>query len=405
MKDWLITVGGALFALVALAAVLVGDSAPSPTRPTSAEPGPNGYLALYDWLGTSGVAVSSHRQRLAGLATIRSEGGDLFITTMPHQARMHDDEVDALRSWVAAGNTLLVLAALNDTPDWALGADPTWSLFEPLRALTGLTFETVRDEDGDAVRIGFPGQETSVKLQAVDAHPLAVGIDDLDGVTDYPTSAWQVKSAGEEPRLRLAATEAGTDAIWQIRHGRGRIFLVALGSLLTNRVIGRADNRVFVANLVGRHLAPSGTVIFDDMHQGLSALYDPTAFFSDRRLYVSLAFVIGLWFVYIAGTWNRLAPVRETAGQPGQQDFVCAVGGFLARKLDPVDAGRLAFASWFAAVEGRPVAFEEPPWRRLDANPTLDKALLAELKADHARLRAGGKVDLKQLHNRIRRTR
>ncbi len=405
MRDWFITAAGALLALVALAAILLADHKQPATRPTSVEPGPNGYLALRDWLHAGGVATASHRQRLASLATTHPENGDLFITTMPHQAWMHYHEFETLRSWVSAGNTLLVLAALNDTPDWSMGIDKTASLLEHLQTLTGMAFEMATDADGNEIRTGFPARETIVKLGAIDAHPLAVAIDVLEGVTDSPSSTWQATSAGDQPRLRLAVAEAGTDAIWQIPHGRGRIFVVALGSLLTNRVIGRADNRVFIANLVRHHLAPGGTVIFDDMHQGLSSLYDPSAFFSDPRLYASLAFVIGLWFVYIVGTWNRLAPARQENGQPRQQDFIRAVGGFLARKLNPVDAGRLAFASWFAAFEGRSVAFEEPPWRRLDANPALDKALLAELKADHARLLAGRKVNLKQLHNRIRRIR
>ena len=424
MRDRLTTAAGALVALAIFAALLLVDRQTPPTRPISDEAGLNGYRALHDWLLASGVPVASHRERLAGAATTDAArddgpattplaatytGGDhLFLTTMPHHTRMRSDEVGALKHWVAEGNTLLVLAALNDTPEWAERLSTAPFLIDDLESLTDLKFTAVVDGDGDAVTAGTRGRTMPIKLGAVDAHPLAAGIDGLEGETDAPASLWQVESATSGPRLRLAVFRGqdlaqDVDAAWQIRHGRGTIFVVSLGSLLTNRVVGRAGNAALFANLLYYHLGPGKTVIFDDLHQGLSAVYDPQAFFADRRLHVSILFVLVLWLVYMAGTWNRLAPVREAAVQPGQQDFVHAAGGFLARKLDPVDAGRLLFASWFANFDGRQAAFDKPPWPKLDGNPAMDKELLGQLKASHARLEAGRRENLTRLRNRIRR--
>ena len=400
MRDRLVTAAGALLALGGVLVFVLSDYAPSPTRPTSVESGPNGYRALADWFADGGVAVFSYRERWHGLGD-EFGTGNLFITTLPHKARLRMGEAEALRAWVASGNTLLVLAALNDTPDW-LGVGVNADAFlTDVEMLTGMTFETVT-VDGKDITMGSIASETPVTLLPSGEHPLLASIDALEAVTDSLTNVWRSTSTDARPLAVAVTEESETAAIWQLRHGQGEIFLVGVGSLLTNRAIGRADNAVFVANLLRRHMRSGETAIFDDMHQGLTALYDPEALFRDPRLYTSLLFVLALWFVYMVGTWNRLAPVRDTHPQPGQQDFVRAVGGFLARKLHPVDAGRMLLAAWFASLEHRRVSFDELPWRRLDDNPAMDKTVVAELKADHERLRGGRPVDLNGLQNRLR---
>ena len=403
MRDRLTTVLGALLALAAVIVVTLAGYNPPPSPPTSVEPGKNGYSVLRDWLDESGVATASHRHPWEALEEYGS--GNLFIVTLPQRMGLRRGEAPNMQQWVANGNTLLLMAALNDTPDWSLAAPALDSFEADLEALAALQFEA-REENGEDLEAGATGEETRLELAAVEAHPLAAGVSTLAGFTDAPASVWEVAVAHEDVRLRVAVdSQHGTDAFWHIPLDGGHIFVSALGSLFTNRAIAEADNAVLFANLVRHHLAPGKAVIFDDMHQGVSAQYGPADFYCDPRLHISIAFVLALWFLYMAGTWNRLAPVRAAPEDPGQQDFVRAVGGFLARKLSPVDAGRMMFASWFSALQGRPTSFEQPPWGRLEDNPLADEALLTALKEAHARLRAGRKVSLRHLHNRIRQLR
>ena len=402
MRDRLVTALGALLALAAVILVALADYDPPASRPTSVEPGPNGYRALRDWLHESGVDVVSHRYRWDALADYGN--GNLLIVTLPLQTPMRGGEAETMRQWVAHGNTLLLMAALNDTPDWSMAAPGLRSFADDLDALTHLRFEAAEGQDGQALEVGVLGEETKLELAAVQAHPLAQGVVELVGVTDAPASVWQIAAADNAVRLRVAlATPQGKDAIWHVPLGQGHIFVAAFSSLFTNRAIARGGNATLFANLVRHHVEPAKTVIFDDLHQGLAAYYGPTAFYQDPRLHASIAFVLALWFLYMVGTWNRLAPVRDAPSEPGQQEFVRAVGGFLARKLSPVDAGRMLFQSWFSALQGRPTSFEQPPWRRLEANPVINKELLTALREDHARLRSGKRVQLRELHNRIRR--
>ena len=416
MKDRVVTAVGALLALLACVALLIGDPAPPPSWPTSADRGPNGYAALHDWLDATDIAVESLRDAIDDESLALQPDRRLLITTMPHRKPMTPEERRHLRAWVRDGNTLLVMAALNDSPDWIAKVD-TSTFLDDVSNLTRVRFEPVFDEAGDSVRVGGTGNETSIVLNGFDAHPLIGTGDTYEGVSDDLTTIWEALRDPLHLRLPVASeAQFGPSAILHLPSGNGQIFIVALGSMLTNRAIGRADNRHFIASLVRHHV--DGGVIFDDFHHGLSAIYDAAALFYDPRTHVSILFILAAWFVYMVGTWNRLAPAREQATEPGQLDFVRAVGQFLARKLDPVESGRMMFATRFAEFAGEsagtetrtspspstvdPAWFERPPWARLEANPLVDRTVLDALKADHARLAAGNKVDLRQLHNRLR---
>ncbi len=87
--------------------------------------------------------------------------------------------------------------------------------------------------------------------------------------------------------LSLAHEKGTADgALWTRPLGKGRIIVSSYGTLFTNRAIGLADNAKLLANIVSVNVGEKGTVLFDDVHQGISSAYDPNRFFSDRRLYI-----------------------------------------------------------------------------------------------------------------------
>jgi hypothetical protein len=208
--------------------------------------------------------------------------------------------------------------------------------------------------------------------------------------------------------LRLATVSSeGIDAMWQLPSGRGRIILSASGTLLTNDNVGSGDARYFIANLIRHHLAPGAAVIFDDMHQGLSSLYDAGAFFRDRRLQYTGLFLLAAWLVYLLGSSNRLAPPVRERTEPRQGDFLAAAGGFLARRLDPLAVGSMLMAEWFDEVRrarGLPPG-SDPPWTELAATPALDVSTYEKLRTCHERLATGRPVDLARLHNVLQQAR
>jgi hypothetical protein len=156
MRDRLLTLVLAAASLLAFYILFVPRSQPEEriTRPTSEELGPNGYAALVRWLEGQGVKTASFRERFGRLADapgVPQKTGNLLVSTVPHYYPMRDSEREPLHSWISAGNTLLLVAGLSDTPDWSMnrGADPEFMMH--MQSMTGLWFRMVRDERGRKV--------------------------------------------------------------------------------------------------------------------------------------------------------------------------------------------------------------------------------------------------------------
>ena len=407
MNERLTTAGGVLVALLLVVGLFVQQPPESPISfPASAESGPNGYLGLVRWLEGAGVAVASSRLRFDQLPEI-SALGSVLVTTAPHQRRIRSDEFDRLREWVESGNTLLVLAALDDTPDWSMVAD-TSTFITDLEQLTGTRFEAATVEAEEPLMLGEVGETTVVHfLPSPIEHPLIRNIKEIAVWSDSAASVWRPSIESPSPgREFLIEPASSLAAAWTRPQGGGYIITIAAGSIFNNRALGEADNRILLANLIRWHLRGDGKVIFDDLHQGLSELYDPEAFFSDSRVGISVLFILAFWFVYMIGTQNRMIPVQHPRQVPRQGNFVRAMGGFLARKLQVNSAAKLMFDRWFDALKSRGFLQEsESPWSYLQASPLVNPQNLARLQRIYQQVEAGEKVDLEQLHNHIHRIR
>ncbi len=443
MKDRLVTLLGALLALAIVYALFFKrPGEPPATKPLSVEAGRNGYLGVWNWLAQQGVDVRSLRERYAQLLEDDSleASGNILIVTMPFRTPLRRTEVTPLQSWIRQGNTVLILAALDDTPDWMPITGNEFIL--DLAALTGMRFESSRGESFD----GEPGDDaaedagngaggdagaedregaasdvspfdfakppiapqTAIELEPVTEHPLLDGVKTLRGFSDGPSEVWRALNSDEyRLALRLAfETSSGTDAMWQLPRGRGQIIVAASSSLLANRNIGEGDARRFVANLLRYHLATGGAVIFDDMHQGLSTLYDASAFLRDERLRYTIWFLLAAWLVYIVGSSNRLGAPRPRQTVPRQGEFLAAAGGFMARRLEKRAAGLLLIEEWLDDVRrARGLPRGTPLWTELEKTPTLARGLYEELHVYHRRLAGGGSVDLVRLHNVLKQAR
>jgi uncharacterized protein DUF4350 len=441
----MITLLGALLALAIFYALFLRQPGEPPvSRPLSVEAGRNGYLGLRTWLERQNVKVVSLRERYARLLESRewSDTGNLLIVTLPFRTPLRTSEVEPLGRWVRNGNTLLVLAALDDSPEWLPYTDQrgfSWSL----SAITNMGFLTPgeqaanggstsqngassgdgsdsrgaepRDVDtGDTRsvprRIGPPpiAPRTVIELEPIIEHPLLGGVESLRGYSDDASEVWLARNGDpDQIVLRLAAeTSSGLDALWQSPRLEGQIIVASSGSLLANRNIGAGDARHLVRNLVRYHVGAGGAVIFDDMHHGLSSLYDAAALLRDERLTSTIWFVLAAWLVYILGSSNRLTPPRSAPAAPRQADFLAAAGGFMARRLEKSAAGRLLLDEWFDEVRrARGLPRNAPLWDELEATPALARSVYEELRGYHRKLAASQAVDLVRLHNVLRAAR
>ena len=447
MKERLLTFGLAMAAFALFYALLAPKpSGPEerPTRPISTEKGPNGYLAMMRWLQAEGIEPVSLRERyehLHELTDSASPTGNLLITTTPHLYPMRSAESLELRKWISAGNTLLVVAGLSDTPDWSMGEGVDSEFMNHMELLTGLTFTEppapeAKAEPAAADQTGKtqqaeqkpeaepqqkpenPGQKPPTVQSAVAAlqklaqpqqfelvpngpHPLLEGVKSVQAISEYPTAQWRAGSDTVDLILELAQNpESGEPVLWLVRSGKGQIIVSAYGSILTNKLLGVHDNARLLANIVNWSRTAGGRVIIDDAHQGLVAFYDPDAFFGDKRLHASLWWLGALWLIFVLGP-QRLRASGSGWNPVDITSFVRASGGFLARALKPATAGQRLFENFFNDIRrhtGLP-ANGAPMWDWVGARGTVAADDVAQLQELHGKALRGQRIDLSKLQN------
>ena len=338
------------------------------------------------------------------------------------------------------------MAALSDDPDWAFAVGRP--VAGDLSLLTGLEFEAVRgtEQPGPgqsgsertrpgADRLAAGGGDVNASgegnANATDdvgariaatarafaqpqrgtlvpngPHPYFEGVRTAVALSDYPWQAWAVKIPYDGFVLSLAhERETGESVLWTRSLGDGRVIVSGLGSLFTNRALGLADNARLLANIVGATVGPRGAVLFDDLHQGLGAAYDPAKFYSDRRLYETIGILAALWLCWVLGSTRLQLPALR-APAPREAELVQATGGFLARVVTPAAGALGLFEHFFRRVRERvPLGGGRgsPPWEFLEHHSSVTSAELRQLRGWYADARAGRRVPLDRLHNLIQK--
>jgi len=403
MRERLATLALALAALAVFVMLFVHAAGPAAEEsvPTSADRGDDGLRGALAWLTEEGVRTRALRQRFSAVAHMSDvpPHGNLLIVTLPAAVPFRSDEARALDDWLRAGNTLLVLAALADAPQWALerGAPDG-----DLHLITGLEI-ALEPAQPDAAAA------KPQRVMLVPGRPQRYfdGVAGVVGLSDPRAPRARVQlPRGDFPLCLAHLVPAGDCGLWLLEEDAGRIVLSGFGALLSNRSLAEAGNARFLANLASASLGAHGVVLFDDEHQGLSDNYDPDKFYRDRHLYRTLAILAAVWLVWVVGG-TRFAPPAVPAPAPDEADLVRTTGAFLARVLRPAAAARRMFEHFFAQLRRtlrEPTLDPSPYWEWLENNPRLARADVAQLRSWYADAWSERRVPLTRLHNLIVRT-
>lgn len=372
-----------------------GTSAAETGGPLSNDGRADGYLAIWRWLDEEHIPAISLRYRYDRLTTLTTApSGNLLLVTMPQRVATRTAELADLTSWIARGNSLLIVAALDDTPGWAVDtSDPL--LQQRLRTLTGLRFEA---ETGTSALVkSLTTQQLS--LQPRGRQPLLTGVTSLKARMPWPASSWRAQPAGEDLPLELASrADNGDAAIWLERRGAGQVILMAVASPFANAGLTLADNARLLANIVSWSRGPRGAVIFDDAHQGLTAYYDAKAFFGDPRLHHTLGWLLLLWLVFVLGSQPLRAP-RPRWEPRDESTYVDAAARYLASVVRPAEAAQRLIEDFLDSVRPGPAAGTAAVWPWLEAQAGVSAAQHRELQATYARACAGERINLTRLQN------
>ncbi len=368
--------------------------------PLSTETRPDGYQALWRWFREESVPEISLRHRYDHLPSLlRKSTGNVLIVTLPQRNPMRAQEFVDLDTWVGKGNTLLIMAAIEDTPLWIIGAD---ALFDDhLARMTGLQLVTTpQPHHIDVKKL----TQNHFEMQQRAPHALTAGVQRVTALTALPARRSTVEAVPEIVPLELAVrSDTGDPTLWLLRRGAGQMILSAAASPFSNGAIGMTDNAQLLANILAWSLGPGGTVIFDDVHQGLTAYYDGKAFFADPRLHHTLEWILLLWLVFVIGALP-LQTARLAWQPPGETAYVEASARYFAAVVPPsAVAQRLieGFLSRFADSnsDGRSTSRFE----RFDTHAGISRRESATLRDLYTRACAGEPVKLVRLQNLLSR--
>src|SRR5687768_1194881 len=251
-------------------------------------------------------------------------------------------------------------------------------------------------------------QPVRFEMKPAGPHPLLEGVETVGALSEYPSLKWRAWLEAEgETVVELAHDPVtGVPVLWVLPSGEGQIILSAYGSIFTNKALGDDDNAQLLANIVRWSVHGRGKFIIDDAHQGLVAFYDPTAFFGDRRLHLTLWWLLGLWLVFVLSS-QRLRPAVSKWNPVDITGFVRATGGFMARVLRPAVVGQQLFANFFNDTRlrmGLPPN-GEPIWDWLSVQTSVASQDVQRLQELHDKVQHGRRVDLLRLHNLLVRVR
>jgi len=359
MNDRAITLAGGLISVVLIIGLLLPPGRPAlenTSLPTSEDRGTLGLYGLKAWLESNSIPVKSLRTRYQSLLLDPelADNGNLIIINQPVITTPNQAELEALANWLSEGNYALILTARQDMPDWVKTRIPQ---NQPVLAALKLEFDTLEEnrpgnENKDKVRrdlstaravLTGEDRQPSTLLPAL-AHPLLKGVKSVSShrsiIFDRAQLTLKGTTGGRYTLPLLARKQAEGYALWEFRQGNGGGWVSSQPDLFGNVTLGLDDNARLFNNMINRTLAENGVVIFDDMHLGLSDLYDANTFFHDPRLHNTLWFIGLFWLVYLLGYSNRLAPVKQSVMHSGSIEFVEAMAGYFARRTKPLHISR-----------------------------------------------------------------
>jgi hypothetical protein len=408
MKDRLITLGLALCALALFWILLFPKPQGQPAAPHPLTTGSDGegYSAASRWLAVAGVpTITLHKRfdQLADRSISPQPSGNLLITTLPFDVVLESREIPALNEWIARGNTVLVLAGLDDTPLWSATAD---NFIPDLRRFTAIDFTLVQSTGTDPISKAKAGLVNVLTPagRAIELHPsgrigLLDGVGRLATLTPLPSQQWQAKAMDADPVLELARRADTADPVlWVKSSGEGAMIVSAYASLFTNAVIGKADNARLLSNLVAWSLQPGGRVMFDDAHQGAMDEYDAARFFADPRLHATLLWLLALWLAWVVAAQPLRAAVSHAATLD-EGAMLRATASFFASVLRPVASAQWLLDEFFDRLRRRHGLLNTggPPWDWLDSHARIGRGMLDELRDLYVRTQGGQRVSLTRL--------
>ena len=244
------------------------------SNPTSNDQGQHGFSQLREHIEQEGVNTkdidSSYSLTLGEQSAVNNHNNLLFLS-LPTTVPASQQELRKLADWVAKGNHLVAMLALDDQPHW----------LNKQNKFTIDSFLTTFELQLTRLDTGTPGEEdpaTPSTLFSQLSHPVTYKVRQVQSGVVTQNHVWQLRgdSTPKSALILLREKQTLSPVAWLSLFGKGKIYVMTHSDLFSNANIGQTDNLQLAKNIINFSLGGSqanpSTVYFDDIHHATNMM-------------------------------------------------------------------------------------------------------------------------------------
>ena len=234
------------------------------SAPTSDNKGLHGLARLYKLITNAGgktmIIHSDYRMLRTEQETNNSTDNILFLS-LPAAIPANQQELDTLVSWVAKGNHIVAMLALDDAPHWS----NKQNRFTIDAFLAAFDLQLTRLDTGVATEEASNKQPYLITQLL---HPVTNRIKRVKTGVTSQDHVWQLSGISTpHSSLILLREEASLSPVaWLSLFGKGKVYIFTHSDLFANANIETPDNMQLAKNIIDYSLGKTANIYFDDVH-------------------------------------------------------------------------------------------------------------------------------------------
>lgn len=229
------------------------------SQPISSDKGQNGLHKFRSWIDKAGYESASLTTSYQTLQ--QDDNRHLLFATLPAALPTSQQELEYLQTWVASGNTLVLMLALDDKPHWH-NQQNRFTVENYLNSfrLSLIQLDTPQTADKEETKQGV--------LIAQLPSRLTYQVKRVESNSDQQSHTWQLlgKESVNSALILLRDQTSLSPAAWLSQYGKGQIFIFTHSNLFSNGQIAKADNLTLAKNILRHSLPGKAIIYFDDVH-------------------------------------------------------------------------------------------------------------------------------------------
>lgn len=366
------------------------------STPTSTDQGQHGLAQLSRVITQAGgkieVIRSDYHMLNEHQASTNTRNNLLFLS-LPAAIPANPQELASLANWVADGNHIVAMLALDDAPHW-LNKQNRYTIDAFLKAFQ---LQLTRLDTGHEAET-----QTSAPahLRSKLKHPVTNGVMQVKSNVLRQNHVWQLRgeSAAHSALILLREPNSLSPVAWLTSYGKGNLFLFTQSGLFSNANITNPDNLLLANNIIDYTLGKSASIYFDNVHHIVSvANYSPSPYTHPVWLLL-VGIAIYALLLYLLNSVER----RGTKNRPTLIQFVSNNAAQLSRTLSRSEAGIRYANLFFNAARSRLdlPANNQPVWEDLEQQK-VNKRLLRKARKTYQLAIMAKRINLNKFIHRL----